>query len=144
MAAPLVLVCAGVSAFLSSARLERIERLFHFLQLSVSVMLVSLITILFLLTKFLRVSWRSYSVGIALGFGVFAAAELATAAMRANFSDAGNVVIDLLQMAAYHVCAVIWLVYVALFRSQSDLSGTGLPKAELQVWDQQLQRVVEQ
>ena len=144
IAAPILLIGASASAFLSAARLEKVEGLFHFLQLSVSVMLTVLIIVLFLFTKFLRVSWRSQSAGIALGFGIYAAVEVATAAMRVNFPDQGNIVIDLLQMIAYHAAAVIWLVYVALLRPVPNFSGCGLQTSELQMWDQDLQRMVEQ
>ena len=144
IAAPILLIGAGASAFLSAARLEKVEGLFHFLQLSVSVMLTVLIIVLFLFTKFLRVSWRSQSAGIALGFGIYAAVEVATAALRVNFPDQGNIVIDSLQMIAYHASAIVWLVYVALVRPEPIFRGSGLRTSELQMWDQDLQRMVEQ
>jgi hypothetical protein len=144
MAALFALVAAlVVAAALPGARIQGVEDVFHFLQLSASVILAGLLIVLFVFTKVLRISWHSFATGVALGFGVFAAIEVATAAFRANFADPGNIVIDLLQMAAYHSCVVIWLVYVVLDRPATNFSGTGLQKSDLQFWDQELQRMVQ-
>jgi hypothetical protein len=141
VAAVLVFVGALVAASLPGAGLQNVTDIFHVLQVSSNVVMVGLLIVLFLFTKFFRISWRSSATGVALGFGVFAAAEVATAALRAKFADPGNVIIDLLQMGAYHACVVIWVFYVALLKPAQDFVGAGLQKSDIQFWDQQLQRM---
>jgi hypothetical protein len=78
-----------------------------------------------------------------LGFGVFASVELATAALRVEYGKSGDIVIDLISMAAYQVCVLVWLVYFFLPERLPALTGTGLQTSELESWDQELERLAQ-
>jgi|SRR6266404_1243550 hypothetical protein len=143
VAALVLLATAFASATLSNSQVQRVEGIFHALELLSSATLVGLLFVLFVFARAFRIAWRSCAAGIALGFGVFAAVELATTALRTNSGDSGNIVIDLLQMGAYHVCVLVWFVYIVLGRRNRAFTGTGLRKNDLEAWDQELQRMVQ-
>ncbi len=50
--------------------------------------------------------------------------------------------IDLIQMAAYHVCVLIWVAYVLVAERSPVISGRGLQKEEIELWNQEVQRMV--
>ena len=54
----------------------------------------------------------------------------------------GLVKVDLVRLAAYHMCVLVWLVYI-FFRPEAAASpAKGLKKLELESWDHQLERMV--
>ena len=69
-----------------------------------------LILFLLLFSKYLGVSRRQHSFGIALGFGGFAATELTMFALNASGHTSQGVT-SLVTMAAYNIAILIWLVY---------------------------------
>jgi hypothetical protein len=138
----LVIATTLASATLTQAGLDTVKGVFLTLELSTNVIFAALLFLLFLFTRLFHISWRNQAAGIALGFGVSAALEVGTTALRANFADAGNILIDVSQMGAYHVCTVIWLVYVMWVREPVRFNGTGLQQPDLEIWDQELQRMV--
>ena len=142
IAAFLLLVSAVGSAVLTRSSVERVENVFHVLDLSSNVVLVGLLLVLFMFRKVFVISWRGCTAGIALGFGVYASAELATVALRVEYGRS-EIVIDAISMAAYQVCVLIWLVYFFLPERLPALTGTGLQTSELESWDQELERLAQ-
>jgi hypothetical protein len=142
IAAFLVLVSAVGSAVLTRSSVERVENVFHVLDLSSNVVLVGLLLVLFMFRKVFLISWRGCTAGIALGFGVYASVELATVALRVEYGRS-EMVIDAISMAAYQVCVLIWLVYFFLPERLPALTGTGLQTSELESWDQELERLAQ-
>ena len=118
------------------------EGIFRVLDFSSNVVQSGLLVVLFLFSRVLHVSWRSCAAGIILGFGFFSSVELATSALRPEFADSGNIAIDLIQMAAYHVCVLVWLIYLFLPERSLRFIGSGLEKSDIEFWDQELQRMV--
>jgi hypothetical protein len=139
----LLLVSAVGSAVLTQSSLERVENVFHVVDLSSNVVLVGLLLVLFLFRKVFLITWRGCTAGIALGFGVFASVELATAALRVEYGRTGQIIIDLISMAAYQVCVLVWLVYFFLPERFPTSTGTGLQTSELESWDQELERLAQ-
>jgi hypothetical protein len=142
VAAVLLLAVAGASATLSAAGVDRARNAIHVLDFSASAVQAGLLVALFLLARFLHISWRSRAVGIALGFGIFASVELAATALRSEFGKTGSAAIDLATMGTYHVCVLVWLVYMLLPERSPQFVGRGLQKSDIEFWDQELQRIV--
>lgn len=140
--AALLLLAAILSATLREVSVERVMNIFQVLDFSSSLLLAGLLVTLFLFSRALHVSWRSWSTGVALGFGVSACIDLASAALRAEFGGNGFIAVDVTQMAAFHVCVVIWVVYLFLPQLAPQFVGRGLEKSDLEFWDQELQRMV--
>ncbi len=93
-----------------------------------------LIMFLLLFSRYLAISWRRRSFGIALGFGSFATAELIVTALSVSGRIRG-VHTNLANMVAYNCAILIWFVY-ALVESPAQAA---VPHALLsQRWEQSL------
>jgi hypothetical protein len=110
---------------------------------AVSVLQFGLLISLFLFSRYFALSWRSPAFGIALGLGTFASAELATTALRL-YVAASNRVFDLAAMGIYHLCVVVWILYVALAKREPQFTLKTLPGYDLEIWNRELQRLLQQ
>src|SRR5436309_2829847 len=81
--------------------------------------------VLFLLvfSKYLGVTWRQHSFGIALGFGSFASAELTLLALYAS-GHISQATLSLFNMLAYNGAIMIWLVYAWIKTPARDASSS--------------------
>ena len=140
-AAGLVLVAAATSGSLHDISRQKIVNGFEILDFSTGLVQVGILVALVLFSRVLRISWRGHATGVALGFGVSACIELATAALRAEFGRPAFIAIDITQMFAFHVSVVIWLIYLLLPDRSPAFSGHGFEKSDIQLWDQELQRM---
>jgi hypothetical protein len=93
-----------------------------------------LILFLLVFSRYLGVSWRQQSFGIALGFGGFASIELAGNALYSG-GQINNATVGFLSPAAYCCAIVTWLGY-AVFKAASRESATNLLMS--QRWEQSL------
>jgi hypothetical protein len=103
-------------------------------QRCVRVIQVGLILLLLVFSKYVGVSWRQFSFGVSLGFGVFALMELlvvalfASAHMSNNSSNFANVI-------AYSLSVVVWLAYSLIKSPAREAISTLLTS---QRWDHSL------
>jgi len=93
-----------------------------------------LILFLLVFSKYLGVTWRQHSFGIALGFGSFAGVELTLLALYASY-QLSQPIISLVNMLAYNGAILIWLGY-AWIKSPARDASTSLLKS--QRWEQGL------
>jgi hypothetical protein len=103
-------------------------------QRCVRVIQCGLILFLLVFSKYLGVSWRQQSFGIALGFGGFASLELAGNALYSG-GQINNSTAAFLYTAAYCGAIVAWLGY-AIFKPASREAATNLLMS--QRWEQSL------
>jgi hypothetical protein len=82
------------------------------LQRSVRVVQCGLVLLLLIFSRYLGITWRQKSFGIALGFGGFASVELLLVALRVGHVEFTLSAQSLLNMATYNVAILTWLVYV--------------------------------
>jgi hypothetical protein len=115
----------------------------HVLDLSVSVMQSGLWLLLIGLCSYFRLPWRSFAYGIAFGLGIFSTVDLATEAMRVWTGSVAGYAFDFVSMATYHLCVLIWLVYL-LAPEKSGRQLKELPKNNLEEWNAELQRFLVQ
>ena len=89
-----------------------------------AVLMVQFGLILFLIvfSRFLGVSRRQTSFGVALGFGVFAGTELMLLAMQAGglIGRTSHATYDMVNMLAYNTAVVIWFTYSLLPKVSRD------------------------
>jgi hypothetical protein len=142
--AALLLLAAAASAGFSVIGLQRATRVFETVDFISDFAQAGLLLALFIFSRVLHISWRSWPTGIALGFGIWACINLAAAALRAGLGGSAFVAADITQMAAFHLSVVVWLIYLFL----PDRTPASLPRSfnesEIQFWDQQLQRMTGQ
>jgi len=110
---------------------------------TVSLMQCGLLLFLFLFSRYFALSWRNYAFGIALGFGILASSELANSAIRSQIGT-GSYLLDNLGMATYHCCVLIWIFYLVAPERSTYRVPKKLPEADLEVWNEELQRLLQQ
>ena len=110
---------------------------------AVSVLQCGLLISLFAFSRYFALSWRSHAFGIALGLGIFASVELATSSVWLHLGYFGNRALDLFTMATYHLCVLIWMVYLMRPERATSYVLNPLPKHDLDVWNNELQRLVQ-
>lgn len=138
-AAALVLVGSVISALLTRADMTRVMGAFQTLNLSINLIKVGFLAALVLLTRFLNISWKGLSAGISLGFGISAAAEFGATAL---FTKNSNVTADLIRMAAYHLCVVIWIIYIVRLKKSRPVAQKQFSLEEFERHMEELQKVV--
>jgi hypothetical protein len=142
--AVLLLGAAGASGAFSGISVQRATNTFQTIDFSSNLIEAGMVLALFVFARVLRVSWHSWSAGVVLGFGVAASIDLVTAALRAAWGKRAFVAADITQMAAFHVCVVIWLFSLFLARRPAaHFADAKLTVSDLELWDQELQRMVQ-
>jgi hypothetical protein len=94
---------------------------------------------LLLFSCFLGLSWRRPAFGITLGLGVLTSVDLATYALRAEFtSRIGEEFLNLLTTGTYLICVLLWIGYL-LAPEFEPASPTVVSRDEVETWNQELQ-----
>jgi tellurite resistance protein TehA-like permease len=97
---------------------------------------------LFLFSRYFVLSWRSPAFGIALGLGTFAIAELATTAIRL-YVPASDETFDVAAMGIYHLCVLVWILYLVRVEREPRIDLQTLPKYDLEIWNRELERLLQ-
>jgi len=84
----------------------------------------------------LGLTWRHYSLGIAAGFGAYAALDLILLELRAHLHVITDATFVLLRSAAYNLGVAIWAFY--FLRPQSGGPVDRLPGTDLVNWNDAL------
>src|SRR5882724_4734839 len=103
-------------------------------QRCVRIIQVGMVMFLLSFARYLGVSRRQHSFGIALGFGTFAMVELVLIATWAGY-HLSDVSMGLVNMAAYNCTLLVWLGYTLVKSPARDASSTLLRP---QRWEQSL------
>jgi hypothetical protein len=103
-------------------------------QRCVRIIQVGMILFLLFFSKYLGISRRQHSFGIALGFGSFAVAELALIASWVG-NHLGNPWMSIVNMTAYNLSLGVWLGYLVARSPARDAANTLL---QPQRWEQSL------
>jgi hypothetical protein len=93
-------------------------------------------------SRILHLRWRAPVFGITLGLGIYASIELITSTISSQFGYVYS--LDFVTMGTYHVCVLIWLFYFLRREPPSGYTLQDLPeRSELDVWNRELERVVQ-
>jgi hypothetical protein len=103
-------------------------------QRCVRIIQVGMVLFLLFFARYLGVSRRQHSFGIALGFGTFALVELTLIASWAGY-DLGEVAMGLINTVAYNFTLLIWLRYTLI---ESPVRNAGSILLRPQRWEQSL------
>ncbi len=137
----LILIAAIASGTLHDVSRKHLTNGFEILDFFSSLIIAGMLIFLFVFSRALHISWRNRVTGVALGFGIMACVNLSTAALRSGLGKSGFVAVDIAQMAAFHVSVVVWLIYLLLPERTPVFAGRGLSESDIQIWDQELQRI---
>ncbi len=136
----ILVVAAVLLALYSSAAVsDNLLAGIMLLDRSVAVIQVGLLLFLFLFSRMFGLSWRSYTFGIALGFGIFASTELAYWAVRlTDLTEHSKDLLDLLPTGSYHVSVLVWLGY--LLTAENPVGAATYTVPEMDQWSGELER----
>jgi hypothetical protein len=102
---------------------------------------VGLLIVLFALSRFMGLSWRSYCFGVALGYGAYAAFELLEMAMRAEYGDEVWELLNKLRSLSYAVTILIWGSYF-LQPTEVAESTWVVPHNDIEKWNHALEGIL--
>lgn len=139
--AALILAASVASAWLAKPAFERVVGVFESVNFASNLIVIGLLFVLLLFSRALQVPWRSLPAGVALGFGIMATAEMASAALVSTLGTESLVSMDAIRMSAFFMCVLIWLFYIFL-PDRSVAPSITLAQSEMEFWDHQLQRMV--
>jgi hypothetical protein len=142
----LVLAATVVAAYTPKDNTQWIVSGAHLLELAIYLIECGLLLFLFLFAAYFKLHWTRSAFGIALGLGVSACLYLATWALMANgnFSAQYRDLLDMLNLATFHVCVLIWLYYLLIPHESAIASAVPLPEHKLELWNQELERLLHQ
>jgi hypothetical protein len=103
-----------------------------------------LLMILFAFSSYFGVSWKNHTFGIALGLGVLSTAGLAESALRSHVGEGFIRLLDYGLMVIYHACVLIWLSYLWRPEAVSQFTVKAVPENDLEHWNAELQRLIQQ
>jgi hypothetical protein len=141
-AALLVIIATTVSGLISQSGIQRVTSAFQVLNFSAAVINIGMLVVLVAFTKVLPVPWRSLAAGLVLGFGISSGVEMAATALMSSIGSSGYVAMDMIRMAGFHACVLIWLIYVFRPKKSVQVVGHGLSKVDLEFWNEELRRLV--
>jgi hypothetical protein len=140
----LVLLATVVAAYTHKDSIYWIISGAHILEQTIYIIECGLILFLFVFAAYFRLSWNRSAFGIAAGLGISACVHLATWALMANgdLSVYYRNLLDLTNMATYHVCVLIWIYYLLTPQRNPTTSSVSLPEHSLEIWNRELERLL--
>jgi hypothetical protein len=140
----LLLVALGLAVFAPGGGAGLLLKATYALDRTASILQCGLLISLFLFSRYFALSWRSHAFGIALGLGIFASMELASSAVWLRLGAFGNATVNLASMAVYNCCVLIWMFYLLAPERVPQSSLKKLPEYDLEIWNQELRRLLQQ
>jgi hypothetical protein len=131
-------------AYSTGTNLDRVSLVLVVVNRIVNIMQVGLLILLVLLVKYLRLSWSTYVLPMALGFGLYASAMLVNTALLAHFGTFfNNILRDQIEHSAYTCSVLVWLTGLLLPQPAAKPIEP-LAIHELEDWNAALQRLLQQ
>jgi hypothetical protein len=129
----MLLVAGVVSISTSSSEMTPWMQAIITAQRCVRIIQCGMVLFLLFFSRYLGVSRRQYSFGIALGFGIFATVELALIASWAG-DHVDRPMIDVINMLAYNAALLTWFGYMLAKNPAREASST----LQSERWEQSL------
>jgi len=141
----LVFVAVVAAAYTPKDNIHWIVSGAHLLEQTTYLIECGLVVFLFVFAAYFRLSWERSAFGIALGLGVSACVHLATWALAANgnFPPQYRGFLDFPNMAAYHACVLIWFYYLLVPQKVVITPAISLPQHNLELWNRELERLLQ-
>jgi hypothetical protein len=137
----LVMVAVGLAAAQPGNWTDSLKLLTYGVDRAASILQAGLLLVLLAFSRYLGIAWRNQSFGIALGLGIFATTELAVSALRLNVDAQSAHFFDLVTMAVYHCCVLVWIGYMLIPEAASAAGKP--PEDNLQAWNEELERMLQ-
>lgn len=143
----LIVVAIALAWLAPASGGDRVMSVIFVLRRTVDLLLCGLLLLLFIFPRYFNLSWRSHTFGIALGLGILASAELGAYAIRSQIEpvtrNLSEDVLELVTQAATLFSVLVWTAYV-LAPERKSQPRSSLPAHDLETWNQELQRLLQQ
>ncbi len=117
----------------------------HILEQTFYIIQCGLILFLFLFAAHFELTWDRCAFGIAFGFAIVWCEHMATwAVMASGALLSQRHLLDLLNMATYHVCVLIWCYFLLVPKKIATTSAAPLVEHNLDIWNRELERLLQQ
>ncbi|HXZ31006.1 MAG TPA: hypothetical protein VEH30_01880 [Terriglobales bacterium] len=117
------------------------------LRRTADLLLCGLLLLLIVFPRYLNLPWRSCTFGIVLGLGILAAAQLGAYAIRSqiqpimrNFDED---VLEAVTQGATLCSVMVWIAYLFMPERKKLGSSKIPPKHDLELWNQELERLLQ-
>ena len=135
------LVAVATVVFGSGAETYRFVQVINLSQLGLRAVQVGLLVLLFATARALGLSWRTYSFGIALGYGTYAIVDLILSAIRVAYGLPVLRLVSLLGPLAYIVAIAIWSWYI-LQPQEIAQPVRVIPYNDIAKWNEKLEELL--
>jgi hypothetical protein len=117
----------------------------HLLEQTIYLIETGLLAAIFLFSAYFRLRLARQVFGIALGLSISACVHLATWGIIANggLRNEEKIVFDFANMAAYHLCVLIWFYYFFVPEKTDRKPPAPLPENNLAIWNRELERLLQ-
>jgi hypothetical protein len=125
----------------SGPQADRLTESMNILQRTLTVVQAGLLLLLFVLSGSLGLSWRSYSFGLALGYGIFAIVELVLWSVRTHYGNQFWKPQSTLNSVAYNVMIAVWASYL-LQPAKVLQQPRVIPYNDIAKWNEKLEELL--
>jgi hypothetical protein len=141
--AVLMILAVLIVAYTPSMQTDSKVFVQNVLDRTISITQCGLLLLLVGLSGFLKLSFRAFAFGIALGLGIYDAVKLVDWGLvdRSGSLDTSDW-FTMIVMAAYHCCVLFWVVTLVLARAQRVRAPEVSPST-LEQWDHTLERFLQ-
>jgi hypothetical protein len=143
LATAALLVVAGVALtqFGTGTSLDQVSKAIYVFIRTLRLIQAGVLLVLFAIVRSLGLTWRSYIFGIALGYGVYAIADLILTLQRTYYGNPIWSLSSLLRTLAYNLMVVIWTYY--FFQPQEVAQHVRvIPHNDLEKWNEKLEELL--
>lgn len=138
--AVLVIFAVLIVAYTPSSQTDAAVAVQNVLDRTISIVQCGLLLLLLGLSRFLKLSFKSFAFGIALGLGIYDALKLLDWGLVDRFGSLDTSDwFTMIVMAAYHCSVLFWVVTLVLARAQR-VRATEVSPSTLEQWDHTLER----
>jgi hypothetical protein len=139
----LMILAVLIVAYTPSMQTDSMVIVQNVLDRTISIIQCGLLLLLLGLSRFLKLSFKSYAFGIALGLGIYDALKLLDWGLADRFggletSDWFTMIV----MAAYHCSVLFWVVTLLLAQAQR-VRAPEVSSSTLEQWDNALERFLQ-
>jgi hypothetical protein len=140
----LMVVAVVLVAYSTGANLDRLSVVSIVIDRAVDIMQVGLLVVLLLLVKYLRLTWSTYVLPIAVGLGLYSSTMLVMAALHAHYGMYYKPILFGHIEHVYYTCStLVW--FTALLMTERAVNQIEPPPAaELETWNTAVARLLQQ
>lgn len=105
---------------------------------------VGLLLLVLITGRYLRIAWKRDMLGVALGFGMYAAVSIVCTTLQAQNGPVAFYALGLVAGTAYTCAVMIWVAYFLAPQPAVELAKVAPKNTEVEQWNQALSHLLQQ